>query len=189
MSEKENLETELSILTETLEEKTKEFNSSFETTTKALAEELEKMRKYNIMLQSVPTKLNKQLEETIPKVAVELDLLNTKRIEQLESNHTNIVEEHHSSLMQTESKIQEILKDIYKIERRRLYRFFFVILMATSVASGVAAYTANYVTDKYLRRVQITNPNQVILQDSDVTVMDMPHHKVYQQQDRKKKKN
>ena len=68
--------------------------------------------------------------------------------------------------MQTENKIQEILKDIYKIERRRLYRFFFVILMATSVASGVAVYTANYVIDKYLQRVQIANPNQVILQDS-----------------------
>ena len=90
--------------------------------------------------------------------------------------------------MQTESKIQEILKDIYKIERRRLYRFFIVILMATSVASGVAAYTANYVTDKYLQRVQIANPNQVILQDSEVTVIDMPHHKVYKQYNKKTKK-
>lgn len=163
MSEKENLQTELSILTETLEEKTKEFNSSFETTTKALAEELEKMRKYNVMLQSVPTKLNKQLEETIPKVAFELDKINTKRIEQLESNHANIVEEHHSSLMQTESKIQEILKDIYKIERRRLYRFFIVIFVASCVSYGVAALTANYVTDKYLQQVEVNNPRQIIL--------------------------
>ena len=37
------------------------------------------MKTYNVMLQSVPTKLNKQLEETIPKVAIELDKINTKR--------------------------------------------------------------------------------------------------------------
>lgn len=60
--------------------------------------------------------------------------------------------------------------------------------MATSVASGVAAYTANYVTDKYLQRVQISNPNQVILQDSEVTVIDMPHDKVYNKQYNKKTK-
>ena len=188
MSEKETLKTEAEILASTLEVRTKEFNEKFEKITADLKTQLNDMKTYNVMLQSVPTKLNKQLEETIPKVAIELDKINTKRIEQLESNHANIVEEHHSSLMQTESKIQEILKDIYKIERRRLYRFFIVILMATSVASGVAAYTANYVTDKYLQRVQIANPNQVILQDSEVTVIDMPHHKVYKQYNKKTKK-
>ena len=189
MSEKERLKTEAEILANTLEVRTKEFNEKFEKITADLKIQLNDMKSYNVMLQSVPAKLNKQLEETIPKVAIELDLINTKRMKELEKNHANIVEEHHSSLMQIESKIQEILKNVYKIERRRLYRFFFVVLIATAVASGVAAYTANYVTDKYLQRVQIANPNQVILQDSDVTVIDMPHHKVYQQQDKRKKKS
>ncbi len=163
MSEKETLKTEAEILASTLEVRTKEFNEKFEKITADLKTQLNDMKTYNVMLQSVPTKLNKQLEETIPKVAIELDKINTKRIEQLESNHANIVEEHHSSLMQTESKIQEILKDIYKIERRRLYRFFIVIFVASCVSSGVAALTANYVTDKYLQQVEVNNPRQIIL--------------------------
>jgi len=89
--------------------------------------------------------------------------------------------------MQTESKIKEILQDIYKIERRRIFRFLLVVVTATGVASGIAAYTAKYVTDKYLRRVTIEKPNQVILQDSDVMVIDTSSDKIYKQSAKKKK--
>ena len=80
MSEKETLKTEAGILASTLEVRTKEFNEKFEKITADLKTQLNDMKTYNVMLQSVPTKLNKQLEETIPKVAIELDKINTKRI-------------------------------------------------------------------------------------------------------------
>ena len=147
--------------------------------------ELENLKKYNVMLQSVPTKIAKQIEETIPKISLELDSINVKKMEELKKQYAKIEQEHHNSLMQTESKIKEILQDIYKIERRRIFRFLLVVVTATTVASGIAAYTAKYVTDKYLRRVTIEKPNQVILQDSDVMVIDTSNDKIYKQKGKK----
>jgi hypothetical protein len=41
------------------------------------------------MLQSVPTKIAKQIEETIPKIALELDAINGKKMEELKKQLTN----------------------------------------------------------------------------------------------------
>jgi hypothetical protein len=187
MSEENQLKTEVEILVETIEARTNEFNSTFEKIKKELETELDNLKKYNVMLQSVPTKIAKQIEETIPKIALELDTINSKKIDELKKQSANIEQEHHNSLMQTESKIKEILQDIYKIERMRFFRFLLVIVTATAVASGIAAYTAKYVTDMYLRRVTIEKPNQVILQDSDVMVIDTSNDKIYKQSAKKKK--
>ena len=186
MSEENKLTTEIEILAETIETRTNEFNSTFEKIKKELEAELDNLKKYNVMLQSVPTKIAKQIEETIPKIALELDAINNKKIEELKKQYANIEQEHHNSLMQTESKIKEILQDIYKIERRRIFRFLLVVVTATAVASGIAAYTAKYVTDMYLRRVTIET-GQVILQDSDVMVIDTSNKKIYNQSSKKKK--
>lgn len=187
MSEENQLKTAVEILVETIEARTNEFNSTFEKIKKELETELDNLKKYNVMLQSVPTKIAKQIEETIPKIALELDTINSKKIDELKKQSANIEQEHHNSLMQTESKIKEILQDIYKIERMRFFRFLLVIVTATAVASGIAAYTAKYVTDMYLRRVTIEKPNQVILQDSDVMVIDTSNDKIYKQSAKKKK--
>ena len=186
MSEENKLTTEIEILAETIETRTNEFNSTFEKIKKELEVELDNLKKYNVMLQSVPTKIVKQIEETTPKIALELDAINNKKIEELKKQYANIEQEHHNSLMQTESKIKEILQDIYKIERRRIFRFLLVVVTATAVASGIAAYTAKYVTDMYLRRVTIET-GQVILQDSDVMVIDTSNKKIYNQSSKKKK--
>lgn len=187
MNEENKLTTEIEILAETIETRTNEFNSAFEKIKKELEAELDHLKKYNVMLQSVPTKIAKQIEETIPKIALELDTINNKKMNELKKQYANIEQEHYNSLRQTENKIQEILQDIYKIERRRIFRFLLVVVIATAVASGVAAYTAKYVTDMYLRRVTIEKPGQVILQDSDVMVIDTSSEKIYKQSAKKKK--
>ena len=77
------LSTEVEILAETIETRTNEFNSTFEKIKKELEVELDNLKKYNVMLQSVPTKIVKQIEETTPKIALELDAINNKKIEEL----------------------------------------------------------------------------------------------------------
>jgi tRNA G18 (ribose-2'-O)-methylase SpoU len=83
MSEENKLTTEIEILAETIETRTNEFNSAFEKIKKELEAELDHLKKYNVMLQSVPTKIAKQIEETIPKIALELDTINNKKINEL----------------------------------------------------------------------------------------------------------
>lgn len=156
-------------------------------TTTELDQKLKKLDETNFMLQSTPKKFTDKLEESIPKIALELDTINSKKMDELKKQYANIEQEHHNSLMQTENKIKEILQDIYKIERRRIFRFLLVVVIATAVASGIAAYTAKYITYTFLRRVVIEKPNQVILQDSDVMVIDTSNEKIYKQTAKKKK--
>jgi len=183
----DNLKTEAKILAETIDIQTGKFSESMQKHTSTLEQELNKFKEYNVMLQTVPKKLDSQVQELIPKIALELDTINSKKINELKKQSANIEQEHHDSLMQTESKIKEILQDIYKIERRRIFRFLLVVVTATGVASGIAAYTAKYITDTFLRRVMIDKPNQVILQDSDVMVIDTSNDKIYKQSAKKKK--
>jgi tRNA G18 (ribose-2'-O)-methylase SpoU len=91
MSEENQLKTEVEILVETIEARTNEFNSTFEKIKKELETELDNLKKYNVMLQSVPTKIAKQIEETIPKIALELDTINSKKIDELKKQSANIV--------------------------------------------------------------------------------------------------
>ena len=181
----DNLKTEAKILAETIDIQTGKFSESMQKHTSTLEQELNKYKEYNVMLQTVPKKLDSQIQELIPKIALELDAINGKKIEESKKQYANIEQEHHNSLMQTESKIKEILQDIYKIERRRIFRFLLVVVTATAVASGIAAYTAKYITYTFLRRVVIEKPNQVILQDSDVMVIDTSNEKIYKQKGKK----
>lgn len=149
---------------------------------------LKELSDTNLMMQNTPRKFADKLEEKIPRIVEELHKSVIHEMNVVKEKYNEEMLMHETFLKGSESHIQSHLDDFTRLEKSKIKRFFFVVLISTAIASGVAAFTANYVTDKYLRRVQIANPNQVILQDSDVTVMDMPHHKVYQQQDRKKKK-
>lgn len=164
MSEKENLETELSILTETLEEKTKEFNSSFKTTTKALAEELEKMRKYNVMLQSVPTKLNKQLEEKTPRIVEELHKSVINEMNAVKEKYNEEMLMHQNFLKGAESEIQSNLDKFTRFEKSKVKRFFLGIIISSIIATSAAIFAASYyVKGKFLQNVSVTHPDKIYL--------------------------
>ena len=70
---------------------------------------------------------------------------------------------HQNFLKGTESEIQSNLDKFTRFEKSKLKRFFFVVLIASCVSSGVAALTANYVTDKYLQQVEVNDSRQIIL--------------------------
>lgn len=188
MSNKKKLKTEAEILAETLEIRTTEFNEQFEKVIAELKTQLKDMKSYNVMLQSVPNKIKKQIEDTVPKVAIELDLLNNKRLEKLEESHANIVESQHSWLKETDNKIQEILQDIFKIEKRRTGRFFLGIIISSIIATSAAIFAASYyVKGKFLQNVSVTHPDKIYLQDSEVKIIDWGKSKTYIQTPNKKK--
>jgi len=168
MSEENQLKTEVEILVETIEARTNEFNSTFEKIKKELETELDNLKKYNVMLQSVPTKIAKQIEETIPKIALELDAINNKKIEELKKQSANIEQEHHNSLMAAEQKIHQLTENIKKIDRRRILNFFLGVIISSGIAVGGATYAASYMMQTFPTRVVIDKPENIILYDSDV---------------------
>jgi len=168
MSEENQLKTEVEILTETIEARTNEFNSTFEKIKKELETELDTLKKYNVMLQSVPAKIAKQIEETIPKMALELDSINDKKIDEIQKQYAKIEQEHHNSLMEAQQKLHQLTENIKKIDRRRILNFFLGVIISSGISVGGATYAASYMMQTFPTRVVIDKPENIILYDSDV---------------------
>ena len=168
MSEENKLSTEVEILAETIEARTNEFNSTFEKIKKELEAELDNLKKYNVMLQSVPTKIAKQIEDTVPSIALELDSINDKKMDELKKQSAKIEQEHHNSLMAAEQKIHQLTENIKKIDRRRILNFFLGVIISSGIAVGGATYAASYMMQTFPTRVVIDKPENIILYDSDV---------------------
>jgi uncharacterized membrane protein len=168
MSEENKLSTEVEILAETIEARTNEFNSTFEKIKKELEAELDNLKKYNVMLQSVPAKIAKQIEDTVPSIALELDSINDKKMDELKKQSAKIEQEHHNSLMAAEQKIHQLTENIKKIDRRRILNFFLGVIISSGIAVGGATYAASYMMQTFPTRVVIDKPENIILYDSDV---------------------
>ena len=168
MSEENKLSTEVEILAETIEARTNEFNSKFEKIKKELEAELDNLKKYNVMLQSVPAKIAKQIEDTVPSIALELDSINDKKMDELKKQSAKIEQEHHNSLMAAEQKIHQLTENIKKIDRRRILNFFLGVIISSGIAVGGATYAASYMMQTFPTRVVIDKPENIILYDSDV---------------------
>ena len=163
MSEENQLKTEVEILVETIEARTNEFNSTFEKTKKELEAELDNLKKYNVMLQSVPAKIAKQIEDTVPSIALELDSINDKKMDELKKQSAKIEQEHHNSLMAAEQKIHQLTENIKKIDRRRILNFFLGVIISSGIAVGGATYAASYMMQTFPTRVVIDKPENIIL--------------------------
>lgn len=85
----DNLKTEAKILAETIDIQTGKFSESMQKHTSTLEQELNKYKEYNVMLQTVPKKLESQIQELIPKIALELDAINGKKMEELKKQRTS----------------------------------------------------------------------------------------------------
>lgn len=164
----DNLKTEAKILAETIDIQTGKFSESMQKHTSTLEQELNKFKEYNVMLQTVPKKLESQIQELIPKIALELDAINGKKMEELKKQYANIEQEHHNSLMEVEQKIHQLTENIKKIDRRRILNFFLGVIISSVIAVGGATYAASYMMQTFPTRVVIDKPENIILYDSDV---------------------
>lgn len=164
----DNLKTEAKILAETIDIQIGKFSESMQKHTSTLEQELNKFKEYNVMLQTVPKKLESQIQELIPKIALELDAINGKKMEELKKQYANIEQEHHNSLMEVEQKIHQLTENIKKIDRRRILNFFLGVIISSVIAVGGATYAASYMMQTFPTRVVIDKPENIILYDSDV---------------------
>lgn len=164
----DNLKTEAKILAETIDIQTGKFSKSMQKHTSTLEQELNKFKEYNVMLQTVPKKLESQIQELIPKIALELDSINGKKMDEMKKQYAKIEQEHHNSLMEAEQKIHQLTENIKKIDRRRILNFFLGVIISSGIAVGGATYAASYMMQTFPTRVVIDKPENIILYDSDV---------------------
>ncbi len=174
-----NLKTEAKILAQVIEVETNKFSESISKHKKSLERELTKLKELNVMLQSVPKKLEEQIKNTIPEIAKELDAINTKKVEQLDNLNEERIEEiryayqsaiqkQSESLWQTEEKIRSLTETLGRFSRKRILQFFIGIIISSAISVGCAIYAASYMIQTFPTRVTIDKPENIILYDSEV---------------------
>ena len=124
---------------------------------------LKELSDTNFMMQNTPRKFADKLEEKIPRIVEELHKSVIHEMNAVKERYNEDMIMHQNFLKGAESEIQSNLDKFTRFEKSKLKRFFFVVIIASCVSSGVAALTANYVTDKYLQQVEVNNPRQIIL--------------------------
>ena len=89
----DNLKTEAKILAEAIEIQTDRFSKTMEQHKSTLEQDLQKLKEYNVMLQTIPKKLDSQIQELIPKIAMELDTINSKKIDDIKKHYATQTQE------------------------------------------------------------------------------------------------
>lgn len=164
----DNLTIDAKILATTIEVETTKFSESFNQHKKALEAELVNLKELNVMLQSVPKKINTQFKESIPDIVAKLDALNTQKIEAIKNTHQRDFKEQSDSLEKTEEKVRLLTEGLDKFSKKRIIRFFLGIIISSAISVGCAIYAASYMMQTFPTRVTIHKPENIILYDSEV---------------------
>jgi len=161
----EETETEAKILIhmiEAIREEINNFSEHMEKSKSSLQEELKQLKEYTLMLQTLPKKLGSQIQETIPRIATELSVINERQAE-LQKN----------SLTEARQKIEQLAIDISKIDKRRIINLFIGVIISSAIAACGATYAASYMMKSFPTRVAIQHPENIILYDSNVSLWDL----------------
>ena len=166
----DNLKTEAKILAEAIEIQTDRFSKTMEQHKSTLEQDLQKLKEYNVMLQTIPKKLDSQIQELIPKIAMELDTINSKKIDDIKKHYATQTQEQINLLNEAQYKINQLVEKIKRVDRRRISNFFLGIIISSGIAVGGATYAASYMIKTFPTRVVINTPENIILYDSKVSL-------------------
>ena len=166
----DNLKTEAKILAEAIEIQTDRFSKTMEQHKSTLEQDLQKLKEYNVMLQTIPKKLDSQIQELIPKIAMELDTINSKKIDDIKKHYATQTREQINLLNEAQYKINQLVEKIKRVDRRRISNFFLGIIISSGIAVGASIYGASYMIKTFPTRVVINTPENFILYNSKVSL-------------------
>ena len=180
----DNLKTlmeDMEMLFKTVEVKREEVAGGVTETIKKLMALTKSLEKENVSLHSLPRKIETKLQELVPDIAKQLHALNQQVLENQnkEFNETAVrfkqlqeayYKKQSISLDDATFRLKQLKEKIEKIDSQRIKRYFlglsFVVLISISASLG-ATYT---MIKMFPQRVQIESPNNVQVQESEVSL-------------------
>ncbi len=139
------------------------------------------LKKENVSLQSLPKKIAIKVQEIVPSIADQLHKLNQTVLENqnMVFNDTVVrfkqlqeesLKKQNTAINDAASRLNQIKEEVEKIDSQRIKRYFLglgvVVLVSVSASLG-----ATYAMIKtFPQRVQIESPNNVTVQDSEVSL-------------------
>lgn len=180
----DNLKTlmeDMEMLFKTVEVKREEVAGGVTETIKKLMALTKSLEKENVSLHSLPRKIETKLQELVPDIAKQLHALNQQVLENQnkEFNETAVrfkqlqeayYKKQSISLDDATLRLSKLKEKIEKIDSQRIKRYFLglsvVVLISISASLG-ATYT---MIKMFPQRVQIESPNNVQVQESEVSL-------------------
>ena len=180
----DNLKTlmeDMVMLFKTVEVKREEVAGGVTETIKKLMALTKSLEKENVSLHSLPRKIETKLQDLVPDIAKQLHALNQQVLENQnkEFNETAVrfkqlqeayYKKQSVSLDDATFRLKQLKEKIEKIDSQRIKRYFlglsFVVLISISASLG-ATYT---MIKMFPQRVQIESPNNVQVQESEVSL-------------------
>ena len=143
-----------------------------------LDERLKQLSDNNFILQSLPTKLISELKDIIPKIASELDIINTEKLNLINDCYAVNLQQQTQAIERAESKVKQLVQDLDIIDKKRITRFFLGVSVSVIVSVFASVAAASYMMQTFPTRVVINKPENIILSDSDVSLWGTDNVKV-----------
>ena len=143
-----------------------------------LDERLKQLSDNNFILQSLPTKLISELKDIIPKIASELDIINTEKLNLINDCYAVNLQQQTQAIERAESKVKQLVQDLDTIDKKRITRFFLGVSVSVIVSVFASVAAASYMMQTFPTRVVINKPENIILNDSDVSLWGTDNVKV-----------
>ena len=153
-----------------------------------LDERLKQLSDNNFILQSLPTKLISELKDIIPKIAAELDIINTEKLNLINDCYAVNLQQQTQAIERAESKVKQLVQDLDIIDKKRITRFFLGVSVSVIVSVFASVAAASYMMQTFPTRVVINKPENIILNDSDVSLWGTDNVKVLKNVQKKSKK-
>ena len=172
---------EVELLSKSLDLKRIEFIEATTKQLEALDNRIKSIEKETVLLHSLPKKLSAQINEIVPDIATEINKLNQNILgnQNKEFNETAVrfkqlqeayYKKQSISLDDATLRLSQLKEKIEKIDSQRIKRYFlglsFVVLISISASLG-ATYT---MIKMFPQHVQIESPNNVQVQESEVSL-------------------
>lgn len=172
---------EVELLSKSLDLKRIEFIEATTKQLEAMDNSIKSIEKETVLLHSLPKKLSAQINEIVPDIATEINKLNqnilgnqNKEFNETAARFKQLQEAYYRkqsvSLDDATLRLSQLKEKIEKIDSQRIKRYFLglsvVVLISISASLG-ATYT---MIKMFPQRVQIESPNNVQVQESEVSL-------------------
>ena len=128
------------------------------------------LKQESVSLQSLPKKLAIVVQELLPDIARQLDIVNEKKYQDYVKNTNEHTQEYNRSVKEIASEFKHLKLEFDRFDQKRMKRYF-LCLGIVVIISVLAALGATYAMIKqFPQRVNIQSPTNIIVKESEVSL-------------------
>lgn len=172
------LNIELRVLIDSLESEREKFLEAVPKQIKSLEGQIKNISNTNIMLQSIPKKMEDKFHESIPEIAAKLDSLNEANLQKLEEGYLEVAKRHAELFSSSEIKLKKLVENLDSIDTRKTKRFFLGVGFAVFISVCTSVSASYLMMRSFPLKAIINHPENIILNESQVSLWGTDNVKV-----------